>query len=485
MAEFDELDDIMTTVSHAFLGLTINCARCHDHKFDPISQADYYRLASFFRGIRGYTGPNYSLQSATLRPLAELDRFSHWNDESQYAVGEAQAAVSVEPDPRQRDQLTRYIASIERDPRKHCDWALVATESGPKAPPTHILTRGNAATPTDEVEPAFPQVLTAEKPTIVAPSDGRSTGRRTALANWIASAENPLTARVMVNRIWQHHFGRGIVPTPNDFGRTGVAPTHPELLDYLADAFIRGGWSIKAMHRAIMLSETYRQSSVATSAAALAADEQNALLWRQNLRRLEAEAIRDSMLAVSGMLNAKPAGPSFFPTLPAEVLATQSMPGKGWQPSPVEEQRRRSVYIFVKRSLMVPMLENFDYANTAFPLGIRPTTTVAPQALMLLNNPFLREQAASLAERVAREAGEGRAAQIERLFQLCLQREPNEMERQIASDILNRQQSANLNLLALESGTRDPRTDNIESNRRALHALCLTMLNLNEFVYVD
>ena len=485
MAVFDDLDDIVTTTSHAFLGLTINCARCHDHKFDPIAQADYYSFLAFFRNIRRYEAPKYAPDSVTLAPLAKPETMRAWQDATSYALAELQSASRAEPDAKIRSKLDQQARTIENK-KANWGWAMVVTENGSTAPATQILTRGNAATPTIEVQPAFPQVISPEKPQLPARApDSKTTGRRGVLADWIANPNNPLTARVMVNRLWQHHFGRGIVPTPNDFGRTGMKPTHPELLDWLASEFIRNGWSIKHMHRTIMLSATYRQSAQADNPPGLAADQGNSLLWRQNLRRVQAEVMRDAMLAVSGQLDAKVGGPRVFLTLPPEVLATQSRPGNGWKASPPQEQRRRSIYIFVKRSLLVPLMENFDYTNTAFPVGERPTTTVAPQALMLLNNTFVREQAAALANRVTRESGDDPTAKIHNLFRRTLQRLPTNSEREIAIDVLGKQRTAHLDLLALESGSRDPTADSAEAGNRALRSLCLMMLNLNEFLYID
>src|SRR6185436_9901577 len=226
-----------------------------------------------------------------------------------------------------------------------------------------LLSRGDASSPRDEVSPAFPVVFGRSAPTISPRSAAsKTTGRREVLARWIASAQNPLTARVMVNRIWQHHFGTGLVPTPDDFGQTGVRPTNQPLLDYLASEFEDSGWSVKQMHRLILTSRAYQMSSRADHRRAVELDEANRLLWRQNLRRVEAEVVRDTMLSASGLLNPKAGGPSVFPTLPREVHGTQDASGKGWADSPAPEQDRRSVYLVVKRALKVPILECLDFA---------------------------------------------------------------------------------------------------------------------------
>jgi len=245
------------------------------------------------------------------------------------------------------------------------------------------------------------------------------------------------------------------------------------LLDYLASEFVAGGWSVKRMHKLIMTSRAYRMSSRTSHRRALEIDESNALLWRQNLRRVEAEVIRDTMLAVSGALNPKPGGPSVFPTLPKEVHGTQDSSGKGWGESPPDEQNRRSIYLVVKRALKVSLLECLDFANSASPAGVRPITTTAPQALMLLNDSFVQAQAAALANRVAREAGEREEAQIERAFRLVLQRPPSKIERECARSLL-----ADQLLRATAEGIPGP-------ERAALRSFCHGLLNLNEMIYVD
>jgi len=273
-------------------------------------------------------------------------------------------------------------------------------------------------------------------------AQGESTGRRLALADWIASADNPLTARVLVNRLWQHHLGRGLVPTPNDFGKTGLGPTHPELLDWLAAEFIEGGWRIKHLHKLIMMSHVYQSSSSTENAPARMADEGNELYWRQNLHRLEAEAIRDATLAVSGQLRKDMGGRGVFVPLSKEVVAGQSRPGLGWEISAEAELGRRSVYLFVKRTMLAPILETLDYNNTAQTMGERPVTTVAPQALMLLNSEFVQEQAESFAKRLLREAGRDPQAQVRQAYRLALGRTPTEQESQIAIAYLSQQTKA-------------------------------------------
>jgi cytochrome c553 len=405
MAEFDELDDVLSTTGSAFLGLTIGCARCHDHKFDPIPQADYYRLLSFFRNIRLSEGAKYTLDSPNYVPLAEPAKLNEWRTAQEAKLKPLQDRLIAASNDAEKQKLAKQVEAVKAE-MPPFEWALAVRERGLNPPPTHVLIRGNAGSPGPEVQPAFLSVLGARRPDIAAPADhATSTGRRRALAEWITGAENPLTARVLANRVWQHHFGRGIVRTPSDFGRAGAPPTHPKLLDWLAAEFIGNGRSIKKLHKTIMLSQTYQMSSRAENAKAGQVDPGNELLWRQNLRRLEAEVLRDTMLAISGRLNTKMGGRGFFPRLSGEVLAGQSRPGLDWEISSPDELSRRSLYAYVRRTMAVPMLDAFDYSNTTSPLSERPVTTVAPQSLLLLNDEFMQQQAAALAHRLEMDGG--------------------------------------------------------------------------------
>jgi len=477
VAEYDDLDDILVTTGTAFLGLTIGCARCHDHKFDPISQTDYYSMLGFFRSIDPYgqhkTGGGGRGTGRIEKALATPEQLRRWEFEKAQRVEAAEKRVAEAADAEVKKRWQAELQQAKEFPPPF-DFALAVAENGPKPTPTHLLARGDAHSPRAEVSPAFPAVLGAPAPNFPEPPAGAaSTGRRRVLAEWIASPQNPLTPRVMMNRLWQRHFGVGIVPTPDDFGQTGLRPTNPPLLDYLASEFVAGGWRVKRMHRLIMTSRAYRMSSRSGNRHALEVDESNALLWRQNLRRAEAEVIRDTMLAVSGALNPKRGGPSVFPTLPKEVHGTQDSSGKGWADSPPDEQNRRSVYLVVKRALKVSLLECLDFANSASPAGVRPITTTAPQALMLLNDSFVHAQAAALADRVTRDAGEREEAQIERAFRLVLQRQPTKSERTSARSLLSDQRER-----AATEGTPQP-------GRAALKSFCRGLLNLNEMIYVD
>jgi hypothetical protein len=360
---------------------------------------------------------------------------------------------------------------------------LAVHEYGGSPRTTQILVRGNAGAPGKQVEPRFVRVLCPSDdratPNLAKPTaTARTTGRRRVLADWIASRDNPLTARVIVNRLWQHHFGKGLAPTPNDFGKTGLAPTHPELLDWLASELVGepeasatgAAWTLKRMHRLVMTSQAYLQSSRVLSEKGKLVDPGNTLLWRQNPRRLEAEAIRDSILSISGNLGRAMGGRGIFPTLPPEVLSTQSMPGRGWDKCSPEEQARRSVYIFVKRTLGVPLLETFDFASPDTSAPVRATTTIAPQALILLNSGFMEQQSKVLADRLIRETGQDPRANVERLYRLAFGRQPTERETTIAVGYLKRVQPG----MKRENAYRD-----------ALVQLGKVVLNLNEIVYID
>jgi hypothetical protein len=348
------------------------------------------------------------------------------------------------------------------------EMALCVTELGPEPPETFVLLRGNAHVPGDKVEPAFLSVLGGTPATIpTLPPGSKTSGRRRARADWIASPDNPLTARVTANRVWQYHFGRGIVRSPNNFGLQGDRPTHPELIDWLADQLVRQGWSLKALHRLIMTSNAYRMSSKANPEY-LEKDPVNDLFWRFDMRRLTAEEIRDSILAVTGTLNLKMYGPGIFPEIPAEVMAGQSQPGKGWETSTPEEQARRSVYVHVKRSLLMPLLEGFDLAETDRSTPVRFATTQPTQALAMLNSAFLNQQAEILASRLRREAGDDLSRQVALALRLVTDRPPRDAEVRRGVDLIE--------TLKTRDGVRPD---------AALRSFCLVALNLDEFVYLD
>jgi len=478
-AVFDELDDTLRAISEGMLGVSLACARCHDHKFDPFRQADYYSTLAYLRGLRPYEDPVYTEDSATLGLLGdratELQKLAAARAAEEQALESERDAILAEARRRvvkaggksfkadalreqlhedERSRLMELVSRIDSladgSFRGDSEWVLCAREDGTEPPDTHVLARGNASAKGDVVEPRPPAVLLPPgedgAPAIVPPADGESSGRRLALARWIASDANPLTARALVNRVWQMHFGRALAPTPNDLGHAGMPPTHPELIDWLASAFTdEDGWSLKALHRRMMLSDAYRTSSRATNAAALAADEANDLLWRQRPRRMTAEELRDSALFVSGGLRVEDenegerGGRGFFPRLSREALAGSSRPGLGWGVSPEAERARRAVYAFVKRGQPVPLFEAFDGPNATLPVGTRSVTTTSTQALVALNGAFMNERARALAVRVRFSADADATARVREAYRIVLAREPSEDELSAAAAFLDEQ----------------------------------------------
>ncbi|HVU89582.1 MAG TPA: DUF1553 domain-containing protein [Pirellulales bacterium] len=495
-ARYDELDDIVATTGQVFLGLTINCARCHDHKLDPIPQADYYRMVSFFNEIDRYntktcqvdvSSPEVAeqhrkhdartdaireamllIERAGIEKMSAEDRRRTEGPDRGKVLKEKLQSCLSEESWQEYTKCKEELAEVERTVLPPREQILGLGKILDRPPPAHILARGNPHVPGDEVQPAFLAALGGGEPAIAPRADGaRTSGRRSALADWIVSPTNPLSARVMVNRVWQHHFGRGLVRSSSNFGSLGNPPTHPELLDWLAAEFVDLGWHLKPLHRLIVTSNAYRMSSAGNSQA-LAADPENDLLWRFDMRRLAAEEMRDAMLATTGALNLKMFGPGVYPKMSQEVLHTQSMPGSGWEKSSPEEQNRRSVYIHIKRSLVLPILAEFDVCDTDSSCAVRFATTQPTQALAMINGEFAHEQAAALARRVKQEVPEDLAQQIARALRLALGRPVEAHQIEQGRQLIERLQS--------KHGL---------SAEKALEYYCLTVLNLNEFVYLD
>jgi hypothetical protein len=314
-----------------------------------------------------------------------------------------------------------------------------------------------------------------------------------ALAEWIASPENPLTARVMVNRIWQHHFGKGLVATPNDFGRNGSGTLHPELIDWLAAQFIASGWSIKSMHRLILRSSVYQQSADRPDFEhCQTIDPDNQYFWRWNPLRLEAEVIRDSVLAVSGDLNPLMGGPGYLPDIAPEMLKGADV---WFEPAAAEEQNRRTVYMWQQRWLVLPFVKVFDGPKMDESCAAREVTTVTPQVFALFNSKFVHEKSRRLAERVVREAGHDPAKQVERAFQLALTRDPTPSEKTTGIAFLSSPETTPGPQAALASRLSGPNESESAGERvsvggpgapeGSLSDLCLALFNLNEFVYAE
>jgi hypothetical protein len=506
------LDDMTDTAGLAFLGMTIGCARCHNHKFEPISASDYFRLQAFFTPAEfrrdltvadkaqraSYDKQLQAYQALTkvtqtkfdalelpireklyknkLAKLSDDDRLAHETPEDKRTGAQKEmvantarrlvvsakeiAAAMTKEQQTELANLLQELKQYDNQKPKALPTAMALAETG-KSPKTFILRRGELKNVGEEVFAGWPMILSpglrVEPAAIKAPSMS-TTGRRTALANWIASSEHPLTARVMVNRLWQHHFGRGIVATTSDFGVRGERPTHLELLDWLAIEFgepspVRGRlstpWSLKNMHRLMLLSFTYQQSTKLNPE-----DPDNRLFSRMNRLRLEGEIIRDSLLAVSGRLSKKLSGPSVLPPLPAEAAVS----AKDWKASvDPADHVRRSVYIFARRNLRFPFLEPFDVPDSNSSCPKREQSTTATQALVLLNASDVTAAAKALAARVEKDT----AALEERVtlaYRLTLGRTPNDAERRIAREFLQ---------------------------ESPLSEFCRALFNVNEFVYLD
>jgi hypothetical protein len=459
----DELDDMIRTTAQTFLGLTLGCARCHNHKFDPLTMADYYSLAAILAPLKR---PNKGRTDRDV-PLGSPEQIAAQRERDakiemvQKKIGELQKDKS-EGNEQTIADLREEIKKL-REKLPDLPAAYRCYENSTEAPTIHLLLSGRASNPGPLMQPRVPAVLTAVQPAFPPPASS-STLRRLTLAQWIASAENPLTARVIVNRVWQHHFGQGLVATSSDFGHIGARPTHPELLDWLADWFVHDAkWELKKLHRLILRSETYQQSS-SWSEIADREDPENKFLWRFPYRRLDVEAIRDSMLASAGNLNRQMYGPAAFLPIPPVVIEAHTDKQAAWNTSPEPQIHRRTVYAFVKRTLLIPMLETLDFCDTTSSSEKRAITSVAPQALTLFNGEFVNQQAEELARRLIREAGADLEGQLELAFRLTLTRSPT-----------NEEKTALIRYLQSDSA--------VTSGHEALVQICRVILNLNEFVY--
>jgi cytochrome c553 len=463
----DIVDEQIDTVTRTMLGMTVACARCHDHKFDPISAQDYYALAGIFASTR--TMANREFVSKWMeRPLpsAEMDR---QREEHEQKLAEARRQLMESSDSlteMERKQQEEQIEKLEKEMPLH-EMVMAVSEGEPTNLPVHI--RGNHLTLAEQATPrGTPQILTDVAPL---PEISDEASGRLELAQWLVAEEQPLTRRVLANRIWLWHFGQGLVRSPSNFGLQGEEPTHPELLDWLAQQLARHGWSLKEMHRQIMLSATYRMSSTSNMEAE-ARDPENRLWWRQNRRRLEAEAIRDSILMAGGSLD-------------------RALGGK----VPSVDAVRRSVYLPINRSAHYEMFSTFDYVETANHIEQRPTTTVPHQALFLLNSPMVHEQAEKVAAQVLAEEvlaeEEGVEERLEILFEHLYGRLPNRAERERAEAFLAEAASLLASTLEADSTTKDdsPADDSSSPTDRletaAWASLCRTLMAANEFVYLD
>jgi cytochrome c553 len=540
----DVIADELEVFSSAVLGLTVQCARCHDHKYDPIPQRDYYRLAAVFKGafdeydwlrpherVLGYltaeeTRKLHAHNAALGAPLAvlrkELEQVAQplrekYREEALAKLPEvlrADLRKMLATPPDKRDAVQKYLAEkFEKGLRfgvaelMELDTAFrkVAEENARKAEPldnrllrgptilalwdrgdpspSYVYRQGNPEKPGPVVGPGVPSVLTdGRTPFVVQPPwpGAKKTGRRLALARWLVRPEHPLTARVMVNRVWQHHFGRGLVATPANFGRSGARPTHPELLDWLAREFGDRGCSVKALHRLLMTSAAYRQSSART-AILEKADPENRLLGRMPLRRMEAEVLYDTLLQVARRLDPRPLDPPDGVAVRPDGLVTPVGTERGW---------RRSIYVLQRRKELPTLLESFDFPQMTPNCIGRVQTTVASQALNLMNDALVRQLAGALADRLAREAGADPSGRVERVYRIALSRPPTTEERTVGVRALAEltrawakvgpASRAGPRLVPL--GSRDLQED---PGGRALATFCHALLNSAAFLTVD
>jgi len=499
------LTDLVETTGSALLGITLSCCRCHDHKHDPFSQADHFRMRACFAGVQfaddlpidlageqqqiqqhnadiddqiaRLKADKKSLLDSIARRMQQTPATNPTGDAKETLDQESLKSRNADPQADKRARPTEeqlFAAAIESQRRSLDEWnaaiqhateqkkslthAMLMVEAPAEIPETFVLFQGDHKSPREKVEPG---VLSALNPNVLKPAQAlreKSSGRRLALAQWITSPDNPLTARVFVNRVWQSLMGRGLVTTPGDFGLAGSTPDEPELLDWLASRFVEEGWSIKWLIRTIVLSATYQQ-------AAIYSEPQSAVAHVMRYpRRLTAEQLRDSMLAVSGLLTAKDSGPPEWPELPKDVLEANpaflddnATKTKGWYPSPAEQQHCRSIFLVQKRNTRIPILETFDQPENSVPCNRRLSSIVAPQALSLLNSPESVKAARRFADRVA-AGGASDAERIQFAFQAALQRQPAASESAACQQLLQR------------AGWTE---------------LCRVLLNINEFAYID
>ena len=538
---FNELDDMLATTGSAFLGLTVGCARCHDHKYDAIPTRDYYRMLNAFTCGDRAEVPLASRADVAAHEAAERSwkalydpakkRFHDWLAAEKKPLSKAlrmakidalpidqaaKAIMKTEPDsarakelfrkhdaalkltdadfrkaftPEQIgvwDGMSKELKTLEAKKPRPLPTALAMADVATEPRETWLFDRGDFSAKREKVPLGFLTVLSRGKAPEEYLDDAKrerplekSTYQRKAMADWMTDLEHgagALLARVIVNRVWQHHFGEGLVRTVNDFGVQGESPSHPELLEWLASEFVRGSWKLKPLHRLIMTSATYQQD-ITFDAAKAKIDPDNRLLWRRRPLRLESEILRDSVLAVSGQLNTTMFGPAVKAPIQSEAIQARNV--KDPYPNDIKdtpETRRRTVYMFHKRVVPSPLLQAFDAPDASASCGRRINTTVAPQALALLNDRFMRARAEDFARRLAGEAGDDGRAAIERSYQLALNRLPTQTERDASTRFLTTQSETRLNRDKLKPD---------QARHAALTDFCQALFNLNEFLYID
>ncbi len=465
-AEF--LADLTETTGSAFLGITFACCRCHDHKTDPLTHSDHYRFRAFFAAVQFADDVSIDLES-------EQGAIALHNAPIEQGLEEIDAEIKKVPQDAksERERLEAEKTHLE-DKKKSHTYAMLAKDQREDVPFTYVLSQGDHREIREVVEPGFPSVLFPNPPQIERPTNERSTGRRLALAKWMVSHENPWTARVIVNRLWQSNFGIGLVETPNDFGISGSPPSNPALLDWLASELVQSGWSLKHIQRLIVTSRAYRQVARSPKAEPFTALEcDRCVSAHVRLRRMTAEQLRDATLAVSGLLQHPCGGPPVWPALPVEILQANpaflddnSLKTKGWYPSPPNQQSVRSLYLVQKRTVRIPLLETFDLPENSVSCAKRECSIVAPQALCQLNGTLAQDAANAFAGRceaaidssLKMGQAEKQVALIRSAFLLAFQREPQLPEMEAALQFLN---------------------------EYTLPEFCRVLLNTNEFAFIE
>ena len=485
---YDVLFETMDQFSTSVLALTMECTRCHDHKYDPLTQRDYYSLMACFEpalNVHAWKKPkDRFLADIPLRDRQRIDAHNAPLDKEIAELDKQVAAAKKAKDAAREKELAATIDGLKSQRLRY--GVIQALWDEGRAPDSRIFVRGIVGRHGGAVTHGAPAVLQRHGDVFpeVSNARGPTTGRRLALARWLTRHSHPLTARVMVNRVWHHHFGRGIVETVGNFGLGGTPPTHPELLDWLTCEFTRQGWSLKHLHRVIMLSSAYRQSARQASPEALRADPSNHLLWRMNLRTLDAETVRDAILAASGCLNPKLGGPPVAITKPGHGLSeVDAAPGSARRLiDPKSEivlatgpgqEFRRSLYLFARRNYPLKFLEIFDAPLMAVNSPQRSSSATVLQSLALLHSEFLLDQSDRMAKRVhGSSAGADPAARIRTAFTLALSHPPTEEEQKLALSFLTSQQT-----IHAASGSDAP--------HRALADLCHILLSSNGFIHLD
>jgi mono/diheme cytochrome c family protein len=454
MTRLRDLDNMLTTVMTTTVALTVGCAQCHDHKFDPIPQKDYYRLQAVFAGLR--RGDRISRGRATEEQARRMEQIRLDIHKKRIGVAEIDALASdvrTEETVQNRRKLCAEIAALQAEYAKLPQVELTYAAIAETPPATYVLHRGDTESPRERVAPAALSAVKSLRAELT-DADAPEGARRLALARWLTDPANPLTARVMVNRLWHYHFGRGIVGTPGDFGFNGERPSHPDLLDWLATEFQRRNWSVKEMHRLIMSSSVYQQSC-RHDAKGAAVDGNNRLLWRMNRRRLAAEEVYDSILAVTGNLDLTMGGPAFQPF---RYQFRKSPIYDYLDRSDRPERSRRSVYSFIVRSTPNPFMDVLDFPIPSECTPARNSTTTALQSLSLLNDPFVLRQADCFARRLADAHRDDARERVKTAYRLALGREPSKREAELAEQFVE---------------------------KHGLFAFSRTLFNTNEFLYVD